>query len=91
MITDKKLSLFFSFSVETKSIISDKPNHLSPVEVIEELEKRPFSASTAQFSDVNFKIDSISFIKYQFISSFLRIVKYLNQLQLSLIIHDYHR
>jgi len=86
-----KMTLLFLFSIETKSIISEKLNQLSAIDITEELEKRPFSSSTAQFSDVDLEINSISFIVYRFIYSFYRIVKYLNQLQLYSIIDQYHR
>ncbi len=47
------------FSIETKSIISEKPNQLSAIDITEEFEKRPFSSSTTQFSDVYLEINSI--------------------------------
>jgi len=43
---------FLFFSIETKSVISEKPIPLITIDITEEPEKRPLSSSTVPFSDV---------------------------------------
>ncbi len=49
----------FYFSVESKSFVIEKANQTLAAEVTEEIEKRPFSSSTGQFSEVSQQINLI--------------------------------
>jgi hypothetical protein len=79
--------LYRKSSLDTKSIISEKTNPILATELTEELDKRPFSSSTAQMSDVS-KEKTVHLCYYISID-FYRMVNYLNRLQLYLKIHHY--